>query len=73
MQKDFLRIVGESTHLRLSVFTHLIVGRFLAGARNLVFVETTLALLQYVSIIAPQPDFGWAAFHDGDENQCQLF
>ena len=44
MLRDFIRIVGESTHLRLSVFTHLIVGRFLAGAKNLVFVETSLEL-----------------------------
>ena len=40
--KDFVQIVGEPTHLRLSLFTHLIVRRFLAGARNLVFVEMTL-------------------------------
>ena len=42
---DFVNAVGECTHLRLSIFTHLIVGRFLAGARNLVFVETTLEML----------------------------
>ena len=68
----FVKAVGGCTHLRLSIFTHLIVGRFLVGTKNLVFVETTLELLQYVSITIPDPDFDGSVFH-GDQHGCQLF
>ena len=34
LMRDFVRIVQECAYLCLSVFTHLIVGRFLAGAKG---------------------------------------
>ncbi len=70
--KDFVVAVGKATELSLGIITHLIVGRLISGQNPTTMFETTLEMLQFISIRLPCPASSKNLFN-GDKHSFQLY